>query len=278
MSLIICPECGHENQDDARYCDMCGIELPLSFEDKLPSETEEHEVTQGGDEAGAIVSEEWESQQVQEVPEMMPQPEPEAEAEAEEPEPEAEAEAEEPEPQAEAEAEEPEPQAEAEEPEPQAEAEEPEPQAEAEEPEEPEPEPVVTATVLDFEEPELPLTAPPMAIEQVAFLLHNESGTRFEIKFSSEQPQIYIGKINEEMPVQVDLSQLPDADIVSRVHAAIHQEDGEFYLEDAGSLNGTSLNGEEVKPGARFRKHLHTGDIITLGRNRKVHLTFETQE
>ncbi|ACK72196.1 FHA domain containing protein [Gloeothece citriformis PCC 7424] len=255
MSLIICPECGHENQEDARYCDMCGIELPLpstaeSF--SPPEETPESEDLFDEEEfaPSSIIDEELSLEQ---DPELEPEPEPEIfetpVSETEEMTP--------PEQEEEMEI---------------SEQQDYQPTEETSETVSP----VSSATVLDWDEPDLS-AEPSTSLEVIhAALIHQETGTRFE--FPSGEKLLYFGKTNEEMPVQIDLSSLPDADIISRVHGVIHVEEDTFYLEDAGSLNGTALNGEPVKPGARFRKQLNSGDIITLGRNRKINLTFDIQE
>ncbi|AKE65691.1 FHA domain containing protein [Microcystis aeruginosa NIES-2549] len=105
-----------------------------------------------------------------------------------------------------------------------------------------------------------------------AFLLHEETGTLLEI--SGRKNRFYLGKVNPKVTVDLDLSHLPDAEIVSRVHAIIYVEKDGFYLEDAGSLNGTYLNGENLQSG---RKKLKSGDRITLGYYRAINLLFEIE-
>ena len=51
-----------------------------------------------------------------------------------------------------------------------------------------------------------------------------------------------------------------DAAAVSRRHARILREDGQFLIEDLGSRNGTLVNGEKIEG----RKTLHTGDRIVI--------------
>ncbi|MGK7945426.1 MAG: FHA domain-containing protein [Microcystaceae cyanobacterium] len=106
-----------------------------------------------------------------------------------------------------------------------------------------------------------------------AILIHEKTKTRFELP--QDKQFIYIGKVNEHIPIQVELSKLPNAHIVSRVHCVIHADGGDYYLEDAGSLNGTAINGVSLKPGTRFRQKLKPGDLIILGKNRKIKLRFE---
>jgi pSer/pThr/pTyr-binding forkhead associated (FHA) protein len=137
----------------------------------------------------------------------------------------------------------------------------------------PAPKPVTfAATVLDSEvdlEEARPSTQPELV---EAYLVHKATGQRFDIP---NEETVYVGKPNDEIAIQVDLSILPESDIISRVHAVIHHEGENYYLEDAGSMNGTSLNQEAVRPGTRFRKLMQNGDIITFGRKRQVSFVFE---
>ena len=69
----------------------------------------------------------------------------------------------------------------------------------------------------------------------------------------------------------------PDSDIfldditVSRRHAEVHRENGEFRLTDAGSLNGTYINRQPVDS-ATLANH----DEIQIGKFRLVFLTAPT--
>jgi hypothetical protein len=64
----------------------------------------------------------------------------------------------------------------------------------------------------------------------------------------------------------------PDCDIflddvtVSRNHAVLVEENGEFFVEDQGSLNGTFVNRRRID-----RAPLHEGDELQVG---KYRLTF----
>lgn len=50
----------------------------------------------------------------------------------------------------------------------------------------------------------------------------------------------------------VDLSRFNAVDQgVSRVHAYLHRQNGGFYIEDAGSVNGTFVNGQSLRAGER---------------------------
>jgi len=48
---------------------------------------------------------------------------------------------------------------------------------------------------------------------------------------------------------------------VSRKHAVVERHDGEWFVVDRGSLNGTYVNGEQVD-----RTKLTTGDEVQIGR------------
>lgn len=51
---------------------------------------------------------------------------------------------------------------------------------------------------------------------------------------------------------------------VSRRHARIYANKGQLYIEDLGSSNGTTLNGEELEAHKAYR--VSDGDEIMLGR------------
>lgn len=53
------------------------------------------------------------------------------------------------------------------------------------------------------------------------------------------------------------------ADLISRRHILIDYEDGRYYIEDAGSTNGTRLNGRPIK--GMGKQLLKDGDTIELG-------------
>lgn len=109
-----------------------------------------------------------------------------------------------------------------------------------------------------------------------AFLVHTGTGERFELPIG--RSLVYIGKPNEELPPDIDVSPLPHTDVVSRIHATISIEGEQYALEDAGSSNGTYLNGELIRAGARFRRPLSAGDTLSLGKGDKVSFRFELEE
>jgi hypothetical protein len=69
---------------------------------------------------------------------------------------------------------------------------------------------------------------------------------------------------------QTTIGRSPDNDIflddvtVSRKHAVLVQSDGEFRIEDLGSLNGTFVNRRRIDSPAR----LQSGDEVQIGKYR----------
>jgi hypothetical protein len=53
---------------------------------------------------------------------------------------------------------------------------------------------------------------------------------------------------------------------VSRVHMYLHNQDGEFYVEDADTVNGTFVNGDPIQPHALVK--VRNADEIRLGQLR----------
>lgn len=84
---------------------------------------------------------------------------------------------------------------------------------------------------------------------------------------------IHIGKPNERIPPDVDVSGFPNSEIVSRIHADIRVEGDSFYIEDVGSSNGTYVNNLPLPLGNRHR--LRPGDRIALGKGDRVSFLFQ---
>ena len=88
--------------------------------------------------------------------------------------------------------------------------------------------------------------------------------------------EVIIGRTDplEDIHPDVDLGIRGGLELgVSRRHAAIFLEDGNFFLEDLGSTNGTIVNRERIQTGERIE--INEGDIIFLGRFRAM---FQTPE
>lgn len=105
---------------------------------------------------------------------------------------------------------------------------------------------------------------------RTAFLIHLQTDTKLELPLGLNS--IHIGKPNDRLPPDLDLSGFPHAEIISRVHASIHIDDDIYYLEDMGSSNGTYLNQNRLLPGDL--RTLKSGDCISLGKEEKVSFSF----
>lgn len=77
-------------------------------------------------------------------------------------------------------------------------------------------------------------------------------------------------RIGRSSPDRTIAAALADLDTVSRDHAEIVVHDGQAWVRDAGSANGTYLNGRRLDPDTPVQ--LTPGDVIGLGRSVQIHL------
>lgn len=103
-----------------------------------------------------------------------------------------------------------------------------------------------------------------------SYLLHQQTQQRLALPI--DRSVLYIGKPNHRIPPDIDVSELPDAEIVSRVHATIKVEGDAYYVEDMGSSNGTYINQTLLPIGESHC--LRTGDLLSLGKGDKVTFVF----
>jgi FHA domain/Double zinc ribbon len=106
---------------------------------------------------------------------------------------------------------------------------------------------------------------------RTAALLHAQSNSLIEL--SAYQKVVHIGKPNDRVPPDINVSVFPSSEVVSRVHADIHLEGGNCLVEDVGSANGTYLNNVQLTPGTRHS--LRHGDRICLGKGDLVTFVFQ---
>lgn len=123
-----------------------------------------------------------------------------------------------------------------------------------------------------------PIAAPPTAAVSMtqlqlasARLLHLQ--TNVEIELPPGLPVVHLGKPNDRIPPDIDVSGFPNSEIVSRIHADIRIEGDAYYIEDVGSSNGTYINNVPLAMGNRHR--LRSGDRIALGKGDKVTFLFQ---
>ncbi|MGD1907985.1 MAG: FHA domain-containing protein [Leptolyngbyaceae cyanobacterium] len=138
----------------------------------------------------------------------------------------------------------------------------------------PQPSPVsaeaeVTAATL---EPETNLNRSTQLQFNSVKLIHVQTDSTIELPESLTT--VHLGKPNDRVPPDVDLSGFPNSEIVSRVHAQLRVEGEVYYIEDAGSSNGTYVNNMPLPFGNRHR--LRSGDRIALGKGDKVTFLFQS--
>ncbi|HEY0545132.1 MAG TPA: adenylate/guanylate cyclase domain-containing protein [Pyrinomonadaceae bacterium] len=74
--------------------------------------------------------------------------------------------------------------------------------------------------------------------------------------FEREASQVVIGRHNDGIDLSPDMK-------VSRLHARVLVEDGQFWVEDLNSKHGTRVNNEEIK--GQGKRLLRQDDIIQIG-------------
>lgn len=117
-----------------------------------------------------------------------------------------------------------------------------------------------------------PTTASRTQLQQVvARLFHVQSNRELELPQSLSV--IHIGKPNDRIPPDIDVSGFPHSEVVSRIHADIRIEGDSYFIEDVGSSNGTYINNLPLLPGNRHR--LRPGDRISLGKGDLVTFLFQ---
>ena len=107
--------------------------------------------------------------------------------------------------------------------------------------------------------------------QQSARLIHVQTNTPMELPHNLSV--VHIGKPNDLVPPDIDVSGFANSEIVSRVHANLRVEGDACYLEDVGSSNGTYVNNTPLPKGNRHR--LRPGDRISLGKGDLVTFLFQ---
>ena len=107
--------------------------------------------------------------------------------------------------------------------------------------------------------------------QQTCRFLHVQTNTLIELP--ANLSVIHMGKPNEQIPPDIDVSGFPNSEIVSRVHADVRIEGDAYYIEDVGSANGTYVNHTPLLRGNRHR--LRAGDRVSLGKGDLVTFLFQ---
>ncbi|MBD1845441.1 FHA domain-containing protein [Cyanobacteria bacterium FACHB-63] len=135
-----------------------------------------------------------------------------------------------------------------------------------------EPDPIVIPTQAEAAPASIPQSNSATQLQQsYARLLNLQTSTEIEIPPSLSV--IHIGKPNDRIPPDIDVSGFPNSEIVSRIHADIRVEGDAYYIEDVGSSNGTYINNSPLPMGNRHR--LRAGDRISFGKGDKVSFLFQ---
>ena len=119
--------------------------------------------------------------------------------------------------------------------------------------------------------PQKPIPAKTQLQQQSALLVHIRTDTKIELPVNLSV--IHLGKPNDRVPPDIDVSGFPDSEVVSRTHADIRVEGDAYYIEDLGSSNGTYVNNIPLTRGNRHR--LRVGDRISLGKGDLVSFLFQ---
>ncbi len=107
-----------------------------------------------------------------------------------------------------------------------------------------------------------------------AKLLHVQTNTLIGLPESLSV--IRIGKPNAKWVPDIDVSKLPNSNIVSSLHAEIKIQGNSYFIEDLASDFGTYLNHSRLI--ALTRYELHWGDRIDLGENQQFTLIFQSKQ
>lgn len=94
-------------------------------------------------------------------------------------------------------------------------------------------------------------------------LLHLQTSTLIEVP--QNLTRIRIGKPNPNWSPDIDVSNLPNSEIVSCSHAEIRIQGNAYFIEDLGSANGTFINHSRLTPFTPCQ--LRFDDRIDLGKN-----------
>src|ERR671932_947933 len=106
---------------------------------------------------------------------------------------------------------------------------------------------------------------------QLPKLLHVQTNTYIDLPLNLSV--IHIGKPNDRLPPDIDVSNLPNSDVVSRIHAHILVQGNTYLIEDLGSANGTYLNNSLLRPLTQHQLKLE--DRIDLGKDNQVTFLFQ---
>lgn len=105
-------------------------------------------------------------------------------------------------------------------------------------------------------------------------LVLKRGGQETEVIFLFGCPAM-IGRFDPSVgPIDVDLGSIPEGSYVSRKHAKIHEEDGQYILSDLSSSNGTYRLDPEAGDFVKIESSpILDGDEIAFGNARFIFRT-----
>jgi len=135
---------------------------------------------------------------------------------------------------------------------------------------------VSTVTNEDFANTESAVTQESSEVLQLTLIKFGTPDPSLKFRIDPTERGVIIGRFDTETgPVDIDLSNIPEAKYISRKHAKIFFSDGCWYIEDLGSSNGTFLltENDTKKVERGTRTELKDGYEIAFG-NAKFLVTF----
>ncbi|BAZ41886.1 major facilitator transporter [Calothrix sp. NIES-4101] len=113
--------------------------------------------------------------------------------------------------------------------------------------------------------------SPTILQHPLAQLIHIQTDNIIELPEDFEV--ITLGKQNGKVPLDINLADLPNSGVISRLHAQIRFDGTDYYIQDMGSANGTFINKYPVLPGVWYK--LKPGLCFSLGRRNLVSFRFD---
>jgi len=93
--------------------------------------------------------------------------------------------------------------------------------------------------------------------------------------FNLNGPRTVVGRLTSQNKPDIELS----ADVISRQHIEIVQQDGRHWVKDLGSTNGTMLNDDRIIPGNLYElKHNSRIGLGVEGASAQTVLVFKESE